>query len=146
MLSRPVEIAGTKYADGAVVDNIPVKPLMKHPFDYAIVVHFDQSNYVFENSYFDGKLIKISFLDDKTIRDSLAFDKDSISHMIKSGYEESMTLFGMIFKNGLSDIESVYQKIRFLNGIRGKQSFRLTGDIVVNNMNKVLKRIIRSRI
>ena len=146
VLTRPVDIAGTKYADGAMVDNIPVKPLMKHPFDYAIVVHFDQSNYIFENSYFDGKLIKINFLDDKIIRDSLAFDKDSIEYMINAGFEESMTVFDMIFKNGFEDIENVYQKIRFLNDLRGKRSFRLTGDIVVGNMNRVLKRIVKSKI
>ena len=55
MFSRPIEISGTKYADGAVVDNIPVKPLMKHPFDFAIVIHFDKNNYIFENDYFDSK-------------------------------------------------------------------------------------------
>jgi len=146
IFSRPVEIAGTKYADGAVIDNIPVRPIMSHPLDYAIVVHFDQHNYMFENSHFDGKLVKINFLDDKVIRDSLAFDKDSISYMIESGYEEAMTVFGMIFKNGLGDVEYIYKKIRFLNDLRGKKSFRLTGDIVVNNMNRVLKKVVRSRI
>jgi len=146
MLLRMTEIEGTKYADGALVDNIPVIPLMKHPFDYAIVVHFDQNNYLFENSYFDSKLIKINFLDDKIIKGSLAFDQDSISHMIKSGYEESMTILDMIFKNGLCDIESVYQKIKFYNDLKGKKSFRLTGDIVVSNMNKVLKKIVKSKI
>jgi len=146
LLTKPVDIAGIKYADGAVVDNIPVKPLMKHPFDYAIVVHFDQNNYVFENDYFDSKLIKINFLDNSIIKDSLAFDKDSVDYMIKSGFEECMTIFDMVFKNGPDDIESVYQRIRFLNDLRGKRSFRLTGDIVVTNMNRVLKRIIRAKI
>jgi len=146
VLTRPVDIDGVKYADGAVVDNIPVKPLMKHPFDYAIVVHFDQNNYIFENRYFDGKLIKINFLDNKIIRDSLAFDKDSIAYMIKSGFEESMTVFDMIFKNGPDDIETVYRRIKFLNDLRDKKSFRLTGDVVVTNMNRVLKKIVRAKI
>jgi len=145
VLSKPIDIGGVKFADGAMVDNIPVRPLMKHPFDFAIVVHFDNTNYVFENDYFDGKLIKISFLDDKVIKNSLSFDRDSISYMIKSGYEESMTLFDIIFKNGLEDIESVYEKIRFVNELRGRKSFRLTGDVVVNNLNKVLKKVIRSK-
>ena len=146
MFTRPVDIAGTRYADGAVVDNIPVKPLMKHPFDYAILVHFDNSNYVFENDYFDGKLIKINFMDDKIIKGSLAFDKDSIDFMIKSGFEESMTIFDMIFKNGPDDIENVYHRIEFFNELKGKKSFRLTGDVVVTNMNRVLKKIVKSKI
>jgi len=145
-LTRTVNISGTRYADGAMVDNIPVAPLMKHPLDYALVVHFDPNNYLFENSYFDSKLIKINFFDEKIIRGSLAFDKDSVSYMIKTGYEESMTIFDMLFKTGFDDIEAVYQKIKFLNDLRGKKSFRLTGDVVVSNMNKVLKKVIRSKI
>jgi len=146
MVSKIVEISEKKYCDGAFVDNIPVTPLLKRPLDYAIVVHFDQSNYVFENKYFNSKLIKINFMDDKIMRDSMAFDKDSIDHMIKSGYDESIAMFDMHFKNGLDDIEYIYDKIRFVDNIRGKQPFRLTGDVVVNNMNRVLKRIIRSKI
>jgi predicted acylesterase/phospholipase RssA len=146
LFARSVEVKGQKYADGAMVDNIPVKPLMKHPFDYAVVVHFDKHNHVFEDRYFDSKLIKINFLDNKVIRDSLSFDSDSISHMITVGYEESMSLFGMVFAKGPDDIEYIYEKIKFVNGLRGKGSFRLTGDVVVNNMNKFLKKLIPSKI
>jgi len=146
VLSKIPEISGNKLCDGAPVDNIPIQPLMKHPLDYAIVVHFDTSNYIFENKYFDSKIIKINFMDSSIIRDSLAFDKDSISYMIKTGYEESMTMFDLYFKNGVDDVEYILSKIRFINDMRGKQSFRLTGDIVVRNMNKALKRIIRAKI
>ncbi|MCL2030682.1 MAG: patatin-like phospholipase family protein [Oscillospiraceae bacterium] len=146
VFSRAVEIGGKKYIDGAIIDNIPVRPLMRHPLDYAVVVHFDSDNYLFENDYFDSKLIKINFLDDKIIKNSLAFDRDSVSYMIGAGYEQAMTLFGMIFKNGADDLEYIYRQIRFLNGLRGKQKFRLTGDIVVGNINKVLKKIVASKI
>ena len=146
ILSRSVKIGKTKYADGALVDNIPVKPLMKHPFDYAFVVHFDNDHYQFENEYFDSKLIKINFLDDRLVKNSLAFDQNSVSYMINTGYEKSMTLFGVLFKNGIHDLEYIYQKNRFINDLRGKQKRRLTGDVVVNNINKVLKRVISYRI
>ncbi|MCL2828011.1 MAG: patatin-like phospholipase family protein [Oscillospiraceae bacterium] len=146
VLSRAVEISGAKYLDGAIVDNIPVKPLLKHPLDYGIVVHFDNDNYIFENDHFDSKLIKINFLDDKIIKTSLAFDRDSISYMITSGYEKSMALFDIIFKNGTDDLEYIYQKIQFTNDLRGKKSFRLTGDVVLNNLNKAVKKIIKYKI
>lgn len=146
VLSRSLEIAGKRYVDGAIIDNIPVRPLMEHPFDYAVVVHFDNDNYIFENDYFDSKLIKINFLDDKVIKSSLAFDRNSITYMIDYGYEKSMELFGIIFKNGTQDIDYICKKIKFINDIRGNKKFRLTGDVVVNNVNKVLKKIISSKI
>ncbi|MCL2634129.1 MAG: patatin-like phospholipase family protein [Oscillospiraceae bacterium] len=150
VFSKAVEIGGNKYFDGALVDNIPVRPIMKHPLDYAIVIHFDNANYIFENDYFDSRLIKINFLGDSMVKNSLDFDRNSIAYMIKSGYEESKTLFDIIFSNGIDDLEYIYRKIEFLNGIRGrggiKPQSRLTGDVVVNNINKVLKKVIISKI
>jgi len=146
ILAYPVEVAGRKYVDGALVDNIPVKPLMRHPFDYAVVVHFDNDNYVFENDFFDSRLIKINFLDDNIIKNSLAFNRDSIAHMIKMGYDVSMTMFDTVFKNGIDDVEYIYEKIRFFNEFRGRRKTRLTGDVVVNNINKAMKKFISYRI
>jgi len=62
-----VEISGNKYLDGAMIDNIPIFPLLKYHLDYIIVVHFDNSSYIFENQYLDNKLIEINFLDDRII-------------------------------------------------------------------------------
>jgi len=146
MVSRIVDINGTKYCDGAFVDNIPTKPLLDKPLDYAIVIHFDRSSYIFENNYFDNKLIKMNFLDNKIIGNSLSFDEESIAYMIKTGYDESMTMFEMYFKNGIHDIEYICDKIRFINNLRGKQPFRLTGDVVVSNLNRVLKKVVKSKI
>ncbi|MCL2391467.1 MAG: patatin-like phospholipase family protein [Oscillospiraceae bacterium] len=146
IVSKVVAISGTKYCDGAFVDNIPVKPLLIKPLDYAIVVHFDQSSYAFENDHFNSKLIKLNFMDNKVVKDSLAFDEQSISYMIKSGYEESLSMFDMYFKNGIDDVDYIYSKIRYIDNLRGKQHFRLTGDVVVNNLNKVLKRLIKTKL
>jgi len=146
ILAYPVEVAGRKYVDGALVDNIPVKPLMRHPFEYAIVVHFDNDNYVFENDFFDSRLIKINFLDDNIIKNSLAFNRDSIAHMMKMGYDVSMTMFDTVFKKGTDDVEYIYEKIQFFNEFRGRRKTRLTGDVVVNNINKAMKRFISYRI
>jgi len=142
MISRAVNISGMKYVDGGLVDNIPVRPIMKHPIDYAIVIHFDNDNYIFENPYFDSRLIKINFMDQKIIKNSLAFDKDSISYMLRTGYDESMSLLNIIFGNGIDDLEYIYNRINFINSLRGDKKYRLTGDVVVGNINKVLKKFI----
>jgi NTE family protein len=141
-----VTVGGMKYVDGGLVDNIPVKPLIKHNLDYSIVIHFDNQNYIFENNTFDKKLIKINFLDEKRIKNSFAFDKQSISYMINTGYNESITLLTSIFKNGLDDLEYIYDRIRYNNNLNGNKNRRFTGDVVVGNINKILKKIISSNI
>ncbi|MCL2620563.1 MAG: patatin-like phospholipase family protein [Defluviitaleaceae bacterium] len=143
VFSRAVEISGTKYVDGALVDNIPVKPLTKLPIDYAIVVHFDNDNYTFENETFDSKLIKINFLDEGIIKSSLSFNPEAIDRMIKAGYDASIAIFEKVFDRGFSDTQYIHHKIKLLHQGREKKSFRLTGDVAVNNMNKVLKKIIK---
>jgi len=145
VFSKAVEISGTKYLDGALIDNIPIFPLMKHHLDYIIVIHFDKNTYKFENDYFDNKLIKINFIDDRIIKNSLSFDQSSVSVMINSGYEQSKAIFEIIFKNGSDDFDYIYQKMAFLNAMQKDKQLRITGDIVVNNINKVLKRITKER-
>lgn len=140
--SNPVDICGMKYIDGALVDNIPICPLIKYNLDYIIVVHFDNNSYTFENEYFDSKLIKINFLDDKIIKNSFSFDQNSISHMIDCGYEKSKSILEMVLKNGIDDVDYIYKSIKKLNTFRGDKSHRITGDVVVNNINKVLKKIV----
>jgi len=145
MFTHGVDISGIKYVDGGLVDNIPVRPLTKHQIDYAIVIHFDNNNYMFENDCFDSKLIKINFLDEKVIKNSLAFDKDSISYMLSTGYERSMSLLDMIFKNGIDDLEYIYNKIESTNNLYGDKKSRLTGDVIIGNINKVVKKFISCR-
>jgi NTE family protein len=141
--SKAVEIDRIKYLDGAFVDNIPVKPLMKHPLDYAIVIHFDNDNYMFENEYFDSRLIKINFLDERLVKSTFSFNQSSIEGMIKIGYDAALKIFHNIFERGLSDIEYIHQKILLTNDSREKHSFRLTGDVAVNNLNKALKKVFK---
>ncbi|MCL1831444.1 MAG: patatin-like phospholipase family protein [Oscillospiraceae bacterium] len=142
IFARTVEIAGNKYCDGATVDNIPIKPLMKHHLDYIIVVHFDSDAYSFENEYFDNKLIKINFMDDKVIKNSFAFDRGSISYMFKTGYEHAKSIFEVIFENGTDDLAYIYRQIAMFNSCQSEKQLRITGDVVVNNINKILKKII----
>jgi predicted acylesterase/phospholipase RssA len=142
VFSKAVEISNAKYFDGALIDNIPIFPLMKHHLDYIIVVYFDSNSYTFENEYFDNKLIKINFLDDKFTKNTFSFDKKSISKMITAGYERSSTIFDMIFKNGTDDLDYIYEKICFLNMLKKGKELRITGDIVLNNINKFLKKFV----
>lgn len=142
MLTHAVDIGGNKYVDGGLIDNVPVKPMLKAGLDLCFVVHFDNGNYVFENSAFDSKLIKINFLDERFVKSSLAFDKTSIAAMLMAGYEEGSRVLSTIFKNGIDDLEYIYSGIRRANAnCNGKKS-RLTGDVVVGNINKFMKKFV----
>lgn len=141
--SNAVEVAGNKYLDGALIDNIPIRPLLKHNPDYIIAVYFDHFHYVFEEPCFDNKIIKINFTDSGIIKNSISFDHSSIAYMILEGYEKSKTLFESIFQNGMEDIDSIYKKIKFFDSLPTKKSIRVTGDSMLNNINKALKKIIK---
>jgi len=142
IFSKSLKISNGKYFDGALIDNIPIFPLMKYHLDYIIVVHFDNDTYTFENEYFDNKLIKINFLDDKIIKNTLSFDKMSISNMLNSGYEQSKMMFEIIFRKGTDDLDYIYEKISFFNMLTKGQKLRITGDVVMNNINKFLKKFV----
>ena len=48
-----------------------------------------------------------------------------------------------IFSDGVDDIETVNKNIKEMNKWNSAQIMRLTGDIIVDNMNKFLKKFIR---
>jgi NTE family protein len=142
LFSCAVEISGSKYYDGGIIDNIPILPLMKHPLDYVIVIHFDNHTYTFENEYFDNKLIKINFLDAGLLKNTLSFDKKSISAMLQAGYEQSVPILEMIFKNGADDLDYIYSKVAIYNALKNEGKLRITGDVVLNNINKFMKKVV----
>jgi len=144
VFDKPVEIGGQRFSDGALIDNIPIFPLMKHRLDYIIVVYFDKKSYAFENEYFDNKLVKINFLDDGLVKDSLAFDRESVAAMIAEGYRQSKEIFEILFGKGTDDFERIHNRISFINSLQSDKQLRITGDIVVNNINKLLKLLVKS--
>jgi len=146
LFSRAVEIAGNKYVDGGLVDNIPVTPLTRHALDYILVVHFDNHNYTFENADFDSRLIKMNFTDEKFIKNSMAFDNASLNQMLTVGYDEGNALLSKVFDKGIDDVEYILTRAKQTSEQRGAQKVRLTGDVVVSNINKLLKKFITYKI
>lgn len=144
-VNKLIEINNVTYIDGAVIDNIPVSPLMKHKLDYIIVVYFDNDTYSFENEYFDNKIVKVNLSHNTSVGNSLAFDKDSIEIMIHEGYEQTKTIFKDIFSNGTEDLDFIYNEIEKYNIRNSKKDYRVTADIIVNRMNKIMKKMAKKR-
>lgn len=144
--NRSVLLDNTSYFDGAMIDNIPVFPLLKHNLDYIICIYFDDTCYKFESTYFDNKIIKITFPCKSKVKQSVFFEEDSITYMIKNGYDMTMYLLNSVFCNGYENLEYIYRTIEYINQSHKDRNLRLTGDILVTNLNKVTQRLTKRKI
>lgn len=144
--NRSVRLGNAAYFDGAMIDNIPVFPLLKHNPDYIICIYFDDTRYKFENTYFDNKIIKITFPCESMLKQSLFFQQDSIEDMIESGYERTMHCLKSVFSEGYEDLDSIYRAIGYGNQKNKNSCLRITGDILVTNLNKITQRLTRREI
>lgn len=143
--NRAVEIGNCAYYDGAMVDNIPVYPLMKYNLDYLLCIYFDDVSYRFENDYFDNKILKITFPSRSVVNQSIFFQRERIHEMIACGYERTAELLHQTFADGLEDTERAYRQIEIMNG-RSERTLRITGDMMVTNLNRVTQRLTKRKI
>lgn len=143
--NRAVRLDDCAYFDGAMIDNIPVYPLVNHNVDYIICIYFDDVAYKFENTYFDNKVIKIAFPGQHLLRQSVVFEQEAIAQMIDDGYKRTMQLLKKIFSEGYDNREAVYRNIERINS-REKSSLRITGDVLVTNLNKFTQRLTKRKI
>ncbi len=144
--NRAVQIEGSTYYDGAMLDNIPIFPLKKHKTDYIICIYFDQADYIFENSEFDKTIIKLNFPSECFLRKSAVFEKENIIKMIDEGYKKAKNVLSYIFSDGFDDKESINSKILLMNQISENKKVRITGDVLVNNLNRITKKILKKKI
>lgn len=142
--NKAVEIGESSYFDGAMVDNIPVYPLLKKNLDYIICIYFDDICYKFENTHFDNKIIKITFPSKGFIKRSVVFDRAYIENMITTGYDTAMEILQPIFNKGYENIEHIYSYIEGMN--TNESSLRITGDMLVTNLNKITQRLTKREI
>ena len=144
--NRSVQLDNTSYFDGAMIDNIPVYPLFKHNLDYIICIYFDDTCYKFENTYFDNKIIKITFPCEGMLKQSVIFKQDSIDQMIKNGYDRATFLLKSVLSEGYENLEYIYQAIEHMNKNNKNNSLRITGDMLVTNLNKITQRLTKRKI
>lgn len=144
--NRAVQLDHTQYFDGAMIDNIPVYPLLRHNLDYIICFYFDDTCYRFENTMFDNRVIKVTFPSDSVLKQSLILQQANIDAMIRDGYERTIYLLRAVFAKGYDDLDYVYQTIRHLNRISLDAKPRITGDLLVTNLNKLTQRLTKRKI
>lgn len=141
--NQSVKINGNSYFDGAMIDNIPVYPLVNKKLDYIICVYFDTYTYRFESKNFDSKVIQITFPNETFIKQSLIFTKENIDHMIVKGYDHTNYLLNGIIGKDHTDVERIKKCIGHKND---DNKIRITGDVLTTNFNKVAKKFVRKDI
>lgn len=144
--NKAVQVNGVSYYDGAMIDNIPVHPLMRHKLDYIICIYFDDICYKFENSYFDNKIIKITFPSKSILKQSLVVQQDSIDYMIEEGYTRAKSILQSILSEGYKNTKQIYDAIEYNNVHSKNRKVRITGDLIVTNINKLAQRIAKRKI
>lgn len=136
----PVKIKNDQYVDGAMVDNIPVYPLISHAPNLTIVQYFDNKDISFENEEFNDHVIQLTFTEEKIIHDSFAFDNASVCKMIDLGEKKALK---MIKEYQLDNYETLDDIYKHINRTQTKHTVRVTGDMLVNNLNIVAKKLIK---
>lgn len=144
MYNKSVKIDGAAFFDGAIIDNIPVYPLMQKKLDYLICIYFDDVCYKFENTNFDNKIIKITFPSSSVLKQSMVLKKESIENMIDVGYEKTTEILSKIFANGYKDTEFIYEAIQKTH--TENKNLRITGDVFVTNLNKITQQLAKRKI
>lgn len=137
----PIEVDGMKYIDGAMVDNIPVQPVFNRDLDRVVVVYFDDENYIFESEEFDARVVRINFQEKHIIRDSFAFDADSVGQMIEEGEKRANRIVDEYLADSQSQAVEIMKK-RAGEQKKHKRKIRITGDVIVNNINLYAKKLI----
>lgn len=146
-ICEPVVIENKKYYDGALIDNIPVFPLLKHDLDYIICIYFDEYNYIFESKAFDNRIVKITFDDNnQLISNSVWFSRENTEYMMAQGYKKAKSILSFVFSSGTENLGQIYSNIETLNSFNPRKQVRITGDVALNNLNKIAKRLTKRNI
>ena len=137
IFTRGVKIDGTRYLDGALLDNIPIYPLIEKDLDYIFCIYFDNSRYVFENEDFDRKVIKLHDFPNQERLEVLFCDPGSYERMYDYGYRYTTDLMEKLF----ADPEHVYEAIALHNATNEPSyKHRLTADVVLSGINVMSKK------
>lgn len=144
LYNKGVSIGTKTLYDGAVIDNIPIYPVLRNPLDYCICIYFDDYNYIFEDDCLDNKIIKLTFPDNKIISNSIRVEHNSIKYMMEEGYRKAKEVLDYVFSEGITDSEKIYARVESMNAASSKKKLRITGDVLVTNMNRITKKMVHA--
>lgn len=141
-----VHIENINYYDGAVVDNIPIYPLMNSDLDYIICLYFDDIYYKFESNDFDKKIVKLTYPSEIAVKQHIILRKESIKDMIKNGYDRTVELLNIFFEKGYDNLDHIYDVIESRSHIGPSTDLRITGDVIATKVNQKVLRLTKNKV
>ncbi|MFI3176135.1 MAG: patatin-like phospholipase family protein [Eubacteriales bacterium] len=141
-----IRIQNQSYYDGAMIDNIPILPLQEEGLDYIICVYFDRSNYFFETKELDDKIIRINFNEENGLRSSMMVSSENVGRMYQEGYERTKHICSTLFQQGTDDVSFILEQNKKMQEHMESKKIRISGDVIVNNLNKVLKKLVARKL
>lgn len=139
LFTRGVVIDGKRYLDGALLDNIPVYPLVGRELDYIFCIYFDNARYQFEDPEFDKKVIKLHDFPNQDRLEVLFCDPGSYDKMYAYGYDYTTKLLQKLFADPAP--EAVLAAIAHHNQTNEPAyKHRLTADVVLSGINVMSKK------
>ncbi len=143
--NKGVRINGNTHFDGAIVDNVPVYPLLKQSVDVVFCIYFDEKNYFFENEDFDKKVVKLCKFPRQKRCDNFYFDPERVDSMIDYGYCYTKNIISDFLSNCAP--ENIYDTVKNLNASNGTNArYRITEDSIAAKLNKVTSKFSKREI
>ena len=65
--------------------------------------------------------------------------------MIEDGYKKTKAVLNDVFNNGTESLDDIYLAIKERNLYFESKDVRITGDVLVTNMNKLTKKAMRRK-
>lgn len=147
VFAQGVRIRGNVYLDGALLDNIPVYPLLNKELDYIVCVYFENKNFLFETDTFDRRVIKINgFPSTGPLSDTLVYDPAKAGNMVEYGYRYTkMTLKTVFSSDDPAEIARNMETLRTRDRLAVERRI-LTADSCLRAMNRLMGHMAKRKI
>lgn len=139
--NKPLKILESEYFDGALVDNIPISPLVTADLDCIICIYFYEYNYNFENNFINRKTVKINQQSDMFMKNVFLFKHEYIEKMIEDGYCYGKNVLKPFFNNG-ELIMDFKEKIDDFNMQNSALKWYVTCEVLEKKINKITKKYL----
>ena len=144
-LFTPKVVEEKTLMDGALIDNIPMQPLINEEIDILLVVHFDSATPINHALYPNTIILEINYSTAGFIKNSFDFRKDTVRTMIDCGYHYARQLLEIFFLHGLQDLDyirassSIYHQLRDAHG-------SISVDYFANRFNHIAQKFVSTNI
>lgn len=141
-IAKLVEIDGKKYVDAAILDNMPISPLINKNLDCILVVHFDPTSTIdYSGINKRCNIIEFNYSMGKTFcNESFNFTQVNIKNMIEIGYDYAYHIMELCFRSGIHDHSYIENVLK--NTDQGKSKIRNI-DFMTNKVNILTRKLAR---